>query len=58
VHQPYVAPGPGLVERFDGRAPLRAQLPELAATLGVPDDKLAGFAETLARHLVEHGLAL
>jgi hypothetical protein len=33
-------------------------LPALAATLGVPEDKLVAFAETLARHLVEHGLAV
>jgi methylase of polypeptide subunit release factors len=50
--------GAALVERFDGRAPLRPQLPELASALGVSENKLVAFAETLARHVVEHGLAV
>jgi hypothetical protein len=50
--------GSALIDCFDGRTALRPQLPALAATLGVPEDKLVAFAETLARHLVEHGLAV
>lgn len=50
--------GTVLIERFDGREPLRAQLPALASSLGVAEARLAEFAATLARHLVEHGLAV
>jgi SAM-dependent methyltransferase len=50
--------GAALVERFDGREPLRTQLPQLASSLGVSSEKLEVFAETLARHLVEHGVAV
>jgi methyltransferase family protein len=50
--------GSALVDCLDGRAPLRERLPELASRLGVPEDKLTQFAETLVRHLVERGLAV
>jgi hypothetical protein len=48
--------GARLVVLFDGRAPLRPQLPALARELGVPEDKLEAFATRLATHLLEHGL--
>jgi hypothetical protein len=50
--------GAALVEHFDGRAPLRPQLAELASTLGVPEQRLVEFAETLAGHLGAHGFAV
>jgi Methyltransferase small domain len=48
--------GARLVVLFDGRAPLRPQLPALARELGVPEEKLEAFATRLAMHLLEHGL--
>jgi hypothetical protein len=36
---------------------LRAHLKPLATELGAPEDEFTAFAERLAHHLVEHGLA-
>lgn len=48
--------GARLVLLFDGRAPLRPQLPAVARDLGVPEPQLEAFATRLATHLLEHGL--
>ena len=48
--------GARLVVLFDGRAPLRSQLPAIARELGVPEPQLEAFATRLATHLLEHGL--
>ena len=48
--------GARLVLLFDGRAPLRPQLPALARELDVPEPQLEAFATRLATHLLEHGL--
>ncbi len=50
--------GAMLVAAFDGQQPLRERLGEIAQGLGAPEDEFAVFAERLARHLVEHGLAV
>jgi hypothetical protein len=46
-----------LIGAFDGSGPLRAHLKPLATELGAPEDEFTAFAERLAHHLVEHGLA-
>ncbi len=48
--------GARLVVLFDGRAPLRRQIPALASELGVSEPELEAFAERLAEHLLSHGL--
>ncbi|HEX7582857.1 MAG TPA: methyltransferase [Gaiellaceae bacterium] len=50
--------GAVLIAAFDGKAPLRARLGELARELGAPEAEFVAFAERLARHLVEHGIAV
>jgi methylase of polypeptide subunit release factors len=52
------AVGAAVIECFDGRAPLRDRLPQVASSLGLSVDQLTPFAEALARHLVEHGFAV
>jgi len=47
-----------LLDFFDGAEPLRDRLPALAEALDVAEDKLEQFAERLARHLVERGIAV
>ena len=47
-----------LVAAFDGQQPLRERLGEIAQGLGAPEDEFTVFAERLAQHLVEHGLAV
>ena len=50
--------GAVLIAAFDGQGPLRARLAEIAAGLGAPEEEFVKFADRLARHLVEHGLAV
>jgi methylase of polypeptide subunit release factors len=46
-----------LIGAFDGSGPLRAHLKALATELGAPESEFTAFAERLAHHLVEHGIA-
>ena len=50
--------GAVLVAAFDGREPLRGRLGAIAVELGAPEEEFTVFAERLARHLVEHGIAV
>lgn len=50
--------GAVLIAAFDGREPLRERLGAIAAELGAPEEEFTVFAERLARHLVEHGIAV
>jgi methylase of polypeptide subunit release factors len=50
--------GAVLIGAFDGRQALRERLAAIAAELGAPEDEFTVFAERLARHLVEHGIAV
>ena len=50
--------GAVLIAAFDGKAPLRARLGEFARQLEAPEAEFTAFAERLAQHLVEHGLAV
>lgn len=50
--------GAVLISAFDGQGPLRGRLAGIAQELGASEDELTVFAERLARHLVEHGIAV
>jgi methylase of polypeptide subunit release factors len=50
--------GAVLVAAFDGREPLRGRLGAIVSELGAPEEEFTVFAERLARHLVEHGIAV